>query len=660
VQNSNPKQCTTWQAAGLRRGLKQAWIMSLSPKAVKLARCFVPASQCLGIVTLPHRELSDLSAAGVVADPRTMDIHAPLIAKPKGVDASNETTTAIATMPNPSPINNPTPRRQPNSVLQGLLAWPRGHALQLRVVVWTTALVVCSTLGCAIWLTQISRETMASSHRLGVAALGKAAAWSLSGQIEGGWLADAGRVMDGLMLDPRLAFAIVTNTEGETVYRMAVDPKAWVAYVNLTSGKGDGTENSPLALDAGEPIRLDDRSDLLVFKAPVWHEVVSGNGVARRKPEGFLILAMRDSSMPQLLARLERAELLAAAGICFLAVPLVVSLVRGWLKPIRVLTEAAVAMREGAKPGRLAATGRDELATLTAAFNQMSRWLYAAKLRLQRANRQLERKVAIRTAELAEANEHLEAQIADKNEFLRAVSHDLGAPVRNINGMAAMMLVKYRDVLEQDALSKLDRICANAKHQSELIQDLLDLSKIRSAPSARQPVDLGQLLEEVRQTLCHDLEQAGVELEIKGPMPTIHAERNRMRQLFQNLIDNAIKYMGDGPVRKILVTSRPTQQCGVYAFEVADTGRGIEERDLPNIFGVFKRALYSGKLEAPGRGVGLASVKSIVEAYDGTISASSQLGEGTTFCFTLTDGPEKLAGAVGNEKDASLAKASAA
>src|SRR5690606_18003881 len=148
-----------------------------------------------------------------------------------------------------------------------------------------------------------------------------------------------------------------------------------------------------------------------------------------------------------------------------------------------------------------------------------------------------EQKVANRTAELQRLNRKLESEIHDKNEFLRAVSHDLGAPLRNINGIASVLLMKHREQFNDDALPKLQRISANAKVQADLINDLLELSRIRSRPGKREQVDLAELMAQLRDSLAFDLEKARIELAVASSLPVVTAERNRMRQILQNLLD---------------------------------------------------------------------------------------------------------------------------
>jgi signal transduction histidine kinase len=158
---------------------------------------------------------------------------------------------------------------------------------------------------------------------------------------------------------------------------------------------------------------------------------------------------------------------------------------------------------------------------------------------------------------------------------------------------------------------------------------------------------------ELRDVFENDLRSKEIDLLIDTPLPPMVAERARVRQIFQNLIDNAIKYMGEGkPQREIHVGS--TRRTREAEFYVRDTGMGIESEDHEKVFFVFRRGKNTTTQNIAGKGVGLASVKSIVETYNGRIWVESKVGEGTTFRFTianpyLSDG--SVAASPGSERE---------
>jgi signal transduction histidine kinase len=215
---------------------------------------------------------------------------------------------------------------------------------------------------------------------------------------------------------------------------------------------------------------------------------------------------------------------------------------------------------------------------------------------------------------------------------VRAVSHDLNAPLRNIAGMATMLLMKNREKFDNDVIHRLERIQKNVQVETDLITELLELSRIKTRRQKMENVDLGVLVHDLSGMFENDLRSKGIELVIDTPLPPLHCEKARMRQVFQNLIDNAIKYMGDGPVKSIRIG------CAVRSdeaeFYVKDTGIGIDAEDLSRVFVVFRRGKNAAQ-NVSGKGVGLASVKSIIETYNGTIWVESKPGQGSTFRFTI-------------------------
>src|SRR4029079_3117475 len=275
----------------------------------------------------------------------------------------------------------------------------------------------------------------------------------------------------------------------------------------------------------------------------------------------------------------------------------------------------------------------DEIGDLARSFDEMvlrvkkhQDELADANVMLAEANRGLEQKVEQRTAQLEQSNTRLISEITEKEEFLRAVSHDLTAPLRNINGMATMLLAKHRDSFAEDVVYRLERIKSNVDVQTDLIGALLELSSIKTRRQKMEPIDVLEVIEELRGIFENDLRSRTIELVVDTPLPTITAERSRIRQIFQNLIDNAIKYMGENTVRNIHVGCSAGKD--EVEFYVRDTGLGIDEEDIGRIFFVFRRGRNSSTRNIAGKGVGLASVKSIVDTYGGRIWVTSKPGEG--------------------------------
>jgi signal transduction histidine kinase len=362
-----------------------------------------------------------------------------------------------------------------------------------------------------------------------------------------------------------------------------------------------------------------------------------GGQRAEQAPLGFVALTV--SQAPALAYMQGTVRLITGGGLAILAMvlPLVFLLIQRAFAPIRRLAIAARNVAAGRFETVDIARG-DALGLLAETFNHMVMGLAEQKQRadeahksLLEANQHLEAKIAERTAAIEAASGRLAAEIAEKEDFLRAVSHDLNAPLRNIDGMATMLLQKHSAELPQEVVDRLDRIKKNVEHETSLINELLELSRIKTRREQPEPVNMEELLWQLRGVFENDLRQHQIDLVIESRLPTLHAERARIRQVFQNLIDNAIKYMGPGPERKITIGARIGRS--ETEFWVRDTGLGIAPEDIGRIFFVFRRG--KNQQGVAGKGVGLASVKSIIENYNGRIWVESTPGQGSYFRFTI-------------------------
>ena len=223
-------------------------------------------------------------------------------------------------------------------------------------------------------------------------------------------------------------------------------------------------------------------------------------------------------------------------------------------------------------------------------------------------------------AELAAVNQELK-------DFAYIVSHDLKAPLRGIASLADWMLNDYGDRLDDEGKEMLHLMGGRVRRMSDLIDGVLEYSRVGRIKEEKKMVDL--------QTLVHDVIDAiappkGIKIAIDTELPKLIAEKTRMQQLFQNLISNAIKYI-DKPDGEIHIGH--SKNNGFWEFYVSDTGVGIEERHFDKIFQVFQTLVPRDQSESTG--VGLAIVKKIVEMYGGKIWVKSEINQGSTFYFTL-------------------------
>lgn len=233
-------------------------------------------------------------------------------------------------------------------------------------------------------------------------------------------------------------------------------------------------------------------------------------------------------------------------------------------------------------------------------------------------------------------NRKLEASNRELEEFAYVASHDLQEPLRKIMAFGDRLHSKYGNVLDEVGQDYLLRMQNAAARMQTLISDLLNLSRISTRGQPFEKVDLHFIVADVLRDLETAIEQQAGTIDI-GPLPVIAADPVQMRQLFQNLIGNALKFHQPSvaPVVKISsqLVQEPTAPYPVYAIEVADNGIGFEEKYGTRIFQPFQR--LHGARSYEGTGMGLAICRRIVERHGGVISTRSQPGVGTTFMITL-------------------------
>ncbi|MEC4982823.1 MAG: PAS domain S-box protein [Oscillatoria sp. PMC 1068.18] len=217
-------------------------------------------------------------------------------------------------------------------------------------------------------------------------------------------------------------------------------------------------------------------------------------------------------------------------------------------------------------------------------------------------------------------------------DFAFIASHDLQEPLRKIQAFGSRLQKKYGETLNPQAEDYLKRMVNAGQRMQVLIEDLLTFSRLTTRIRPFEPIELNSIITEVLSDLEATIEQTKSKVEV-GNLPTIEADSLQMRQLFQNLIANALKFQEPNtlPLVKIYSVSPPNEET--LKFVVEDNGIGFEEKYLERIFSPFQR-LHS-RSEYPGTGMGLAICRKIVELHQGKITAQSSLGEGSKFIVTL-------------------------
>lgn len=239
-------------------------------------------------------------------------------------------------------------------------------------------------------------------------------------------------------------------------------------------------------------------------------------------------------------------------------------------------------------------------------------------------NEKLEQIVEQRTSQLLNTNRELEA-------FTYSVSHDLRAPLRAINGYTQMLSEDWSHILPAEGLRQLNSITENATRMGQLIDDLLRYSRLGKTELNASPFALNAIVEEALKEIKQSMEiKATITVQELG---FVVADHILIRQVYKNLIENAIKYSSRKSEPQVEIGLSDKLLTGKRVYYVKDNGAGFDMRYYDKMFGVFQRLHNHEEFE--GTGVGLAIVKRIITLHDGQVWANGLLNEGATFCFTL-------------------------
>ena len=262
-------------------------------------------------------------------------------------------------------------------------------------------------------------------------------------------------------------------------------------------------------------------------------------------------------------------------------------------------------------------------AAVTASLNVLED-LSDAQAQIRTLNAELEARVELRTAELAAANKNLEA-------FTYSVAHDLRSPLRALSGYGEMLIEDYGDSLGETGRGYVGRIQAASERMDALIDDLLTLSRVSRAEMSLGPVDLSTEVAAIAGELQAGEPGRRVRFAIQDGV-WVNADRTLIRTVLQNLLDNAWKYTGKRDSATIEFGATAAEDAGVCCY-VRDNGAGFDPAFADKLFQPFQR-LHS-VAEFPGTGIGLASVRRIIERHGGRVWAEGAVGRGATFYFTL-------------------------
>jgi signal transduction histidine kinase/ActR/RegA family two-component response regulator len=285
----------------------------------------------------------------------------------------------------------------------------------------------------------------------------------------------------------------------------------------------------------------------------------------------------------------------------------------------RVAKNAANAIRLGnGEPLEPVTPSRDEIGSVAAAH------VHAQQI------------LADRGAELTGALDSAIKASQAKNDFLSSTSHELRTPLNSILGFAQLLEISALGVDDHDSV---ERILRAGRHLLALINDLIDFARIESGDLSLslEPVALEPLVEEIQQLMAPLAAERSITISSRCDSPTLsaHTDRQRLAQVLVNLVSNAIKYNRRGGTIAIRCRSA---RAGLIDIAVVDTGRGLTPDELVRVFVPFER-LTAERSGIEGAGIGLPLAKTLAEAMGGTLRASSELGQGTTFTVGLPSAP---------------------
>ncbi|MGH7521915.1 MAG: ATP-binding protein [Gemmatimonadales bacterium] len=410
--------------------------------------------------------------------------------------------------------------------------------------------------------------------------------------------ADAAEVLSALRSDPHIIAGALYDQNG---HLFATYPAHPTAGVIPPAPQPDGYRFEPGRLVGVEPVAQEASARL-----------------------GTLYLASDTKAVSDAL-RLSGIIAVVVLGLALLAAYALAAALQGRISaPILALADTAAAVsRQQDYSVRAPKLGEDELGRLTDAFNQMLGRIETQKDELEAAVRERTRELERRAAELAASNSELDA-------FAYSVSHDLRAPLRSIDGFSQVLLEDFATQLGDAGRDSLQRVRAASQRMATLIDDLLKLARVTRAEFRVERVDLTGMAREIVADIQRTSPERQVEFAIT-PGLEARGDSRLLRVALENLLRNGWKYTGKQSAARVAFTA--AENNGDRVFVIKDNGAGFDMKYADKLFGVFQRLHSAAEFE--GTGVGLATVRRIINRHGGRIWAEGAVDQGATFYFTL-------------------------
>ena len=354
-----------------------------------------------------------------------------------------------------------------------------------------------------------------------------------------------------------------------------------------------------------------------------------------------LVLVVPEAIILEPVVQMAWQTLQIGLGGVLLAVVLATFVARRFSGPVLRLRAASSALQEGEfKNLQLSNLVRrkDELGDLARTFETMAERIRDREQKLAEWNLNLESTVAERTSELAHAVKMAEAANRTKSAFLANMSHELRTPMNAIIGYSEMLAEEAVEVGQEGFVPDLHKIQSAGKHLLELINDVLDLSKIESGKMTLycENIDIAGMIRDIESTMLPAVQKNGNTLTVEMPddIGVMHSDLTKIRQTLFNLLSNAAKFTKAGKIQ-IAISTQLYRRRQFITFAISDTGIGIKPAQLERLFEPFTQADESTTRKYGGTGLGLAISRRFCRMLGGDIEARSKLRKGSTFTVTL-------------------------
>jgi signal transduction histidine kinase len=339
---------------------------------------------------------------------------------------------------------------------------------------------------------------------------------------------------------------------------------------------------------------------------------------------GEVQLALSKESLFKARRSIFFGNLFVALAFSLVAVAATLLILRRFSRPLESLADTMHEVRSGHWVESALPTGPREIREIAESYHALMATLRQREEQLREFNEDLEEGIRQRTQALEAANKELEA-------FSYSASHDLRAPLRAIDGFGKALMEDYGASLDPTASSYLHRMCAGASRMSDLIDDMLKLSRITRYEMQVADVDMSEMAEALAAELRERQPDRQVDFRVTAGM-RVRADRNLLRIALENLLENAWKYTSKVAAARVEFGLVRQQHETIYVLR--DNGAGFDMRFADKLFGAFQR--LHGK-EFEGTGIGLAIVQRVVVRHGGRIWADAEVDKGAAFYFTLPD-----------------------